>query len=768
MIKFWVRACKKAVNQGFIKPAVLCWQWLLQRSEKLLVNSASSIGTAGKPIKGQLPIDSLSAADLEWAVGSVCNLNAAPFELSLFRERFAPPHHLGSLIEALEALGFKPRYEEAQGVDGLQAHLPLLVTLNPQSDMFGDGQKPSTGLETPRLGILARIDEERVVLFVAGSNTPQVLSMAEFLGLFRGQVIHFEKAEPVATDPDGQASASKFGFGWFVPELLKHRAVWRDVIVASLLMQLISLAMPLASQVLMDKVIVHRTLNTLWVVAAALAICIIFTGIMTWVRQYLINHTGNRVDATLGAAVFHRLVSLPVRYFEQRPTGVIAARLHGVETIREFIASAAITLILDMPFLVIFIGLMFYYNVMLTLITLATIGVIVVLSFIVAPIFQKMLNEQFLIGATNQAFLTEYVSGMETVKSLQMESRLGGRYESLLASYLAAGFKTKQLANTYNTAVTTLEQIMSSTILVIGAWVVMNSTEFTIGMLVAFQMFASRVSQPMLRLAGLWQQLQQAKIAVDRLADIMDVPTEPYAIAPRRTGSGPGKIELIDLGFRYAQDRPWLYRNLNVKIETGKVTLIVGPSGSGKSTLTKLLQGFYMPSEGRILMDGRDHSTQYANEVRRMFGIVPQETVLFSGSVYDNLTAGNAMTTFDQVVQASKLAEIHDVIEALPQGYQTLLGERGVGLSGGQKQRIAIARALLKGPRVLILDEAVSSLDPETAEQFAATIQRLKGQITILFITHQVPRGLVPDAVIRLGGPPTTGGELIVQDVNHA
>jgi hypothetical protein len=310
------------------KALMRTWQWVLQRSESLLVNTTSSIG---KSPKGQLPIDALSGADLEWAVGSVCNLNATPFELSLFRERFAPPHHLGSLIDALEALGFKPRYEEAQGLNGLHAHLPLLVTLNPQADAPGDVRTPPTLLEAPRLGILARIEQERVVLFVAGSNTPQILSITEFLGLFRGQVIHFEKAEPVATDPDGQARTPKFGFGWFVPELLKHRSVWRDVIVASLLMQLIALAMPLASQVIMDKVIVHRTLNTLWVVAAALAICIVFTGIMTWVRQYLINHTGNRVDATLGAAVFHRLVSLPVRYFEQRPTGVIAARLHGVD-----------------------------------------------------------------------------------------------------------------------------------------------------------------------------------------------------------------------------------------------------------------------------------------------------------------------------------------------------------------------------------------------------------------------------------------------------
>lgn len=703
----------------------------------------------------------LLGPDLEWAAGSVCNLHGKPFDLSLFRERFPPPHNLGTLIEALEALGFSPSYIEPNGLDILQSDLPVLVMLHAQPETLGDDLPDDQSKNAPGIGLLARVEQERVVLFTPSSHTPQILSVTEFAARFSHQAIAFERAETQPEDPDAKATAAKFGFGWFVPELLKHRAVWRDVIIASLLMQLISLAMPLASQVIMDKVIVHRTANTLWVVAAALAICIAFTGIMTWVRQYLINHTGNRVDATLGAGVFHHLVSLPVRYFEQRPTGVIAARLHGVETIREFIASAAITLILDLPFLLIFVALMFYYSVMLTLITLATIGLIVILSFIVAPLFQKMLNEQFLLGAANQAFLTEYVAGIETVKSLQMESRLGGRYESMLANYLAAGFKTRQLANSYNTIVNTLEQIMSTTILVVGAWVVMHSTEFTIGMLVAFQMFSQRVSQPMLRLAGLWQQLQQAKIAVERLADVMDVPAEPYAVAPRRAGVGPGQIELVDLAFRYSEDRPWLYRHLNAKIEIGKVTLIVGPSGSGKSTLTKLLQGFYLPGEGRILMDGRDHRTQYANELRRMFGIVPQDTVLFSGSVYDNLTSGNALASFDNVVHACKLSEIHEVIEALPQGYQTLLGERGVGLSGGQKQRIAIARALLKNPRVLILDEAVSNLDPETAEQFAATIQKLKGKLTILFITHQVPRGLVPDAVIRIGQPVEVASELV-------
>jgi len=278
-------------------------------------------------------------------------------------------------------------------------------------------------------------------------------------------------------------------------------------------------------------------------------------------------------------------------------------------------------------------------------------------------------------------------------------------------------------------------------------------------MLVAFQMFASRMAQPMLRLVGLWQEFQQASVAVKRLGDFMDLPIEPYTMVPARSRGAAGHIEISGLGFRYTDQHPFVYRNLSLSLRPGQLTVLMGPSGSGKSTLTKLMLGFYPPTEGQIMIDGRDLRNLSANELRQFFGVVSQETVLFAGTIYDNLIMANPHASFEQLMDACRKAEIHDVIECLPQGDQTVLGEHGVGLSGGQRQRIAIARALLKQPAVLVFDEATSSLDVETSEHFARTVNQLKGNSTILFITHQAPRGLEFDAVIRLGEKPTLAAE---------
>ncbi|MCK9202330.1 MAG: peptidase domain-containing ABC transporter [Gallionella sp.] len=619
----------------------------------------------------------------------------------------------------------------------------------------GENEAEPTTEPAPRKyhpAIIVQIKDDNVILFEAGTNQPRTMTQAEFAARFAGTAFQLALETQAIKGPDGALSnKAAFGFHWFIPELLKHKRIWRDVLFASLIIQLLALGTPLFTQVIIDKVVVHHTQSTLIVIGIGLAVFMIFSALLSWVRQYLILHTGNRVDAVLGAAVFDHLFKLPPRYFEHRPTGVIAARLHGVETIREFIASAAVTLILDFPFLLIFLGIMFYYSVSLTFIALAILSVIVVLSLIVAPMFRSRLNEQFLLGARNQAFTTEYVAGLETVKSLQMEPQLNARYSDYLAEYLRSGFTVRQIGNTYNALSNGLEQMMTLGILIIGAWTVMNNTDFTIGMLVAFQMFASRLSQPMLRLVGLWQQFQQANLSVQRMGDIMNAPAEPYSILPTRLREGQGQIDIEQLSFRYAENLPFLYEGFNLKIVPGKVIAIMGPSGSGKSTLTKLLQGFYQPASGTIKIDGNDIRYLSANELRHYFGVVPQETILFSGTIYDNLLMANPHATFDQVVHACKMAEIHSTIEALPQGYQTELGERGVGLSGGQKQRIAIARALLKQPRILIFDEAASSLDAATAEHFAATINQLKGKVTMMFITHAMPKNLLVDEIVRIG-----------------
>jgi len=272
-------------------------------------------------------------------------------------------------------------------------------------------------------------------------------------------------------------------------------------------------------------------------------------------------------------------------------------------------------------------------------------------------------------------------------------------------------------------------------------------------MLVAFQMFASRVSQPLLRLVGLWQQFQQASLSVARLGDIMNAPPEPYSLEAHRVRQARGLLEIEKISFRYAETVPYLYEDFSLRIEPGRVVALMGPSGCGKSTLSKLLQGFYPPVSGLIKLDGHDVRYLSANELRTYFGVVPQETMLFAGTLFENLSLANPMADFKQIVEACRIAEIHDVIEKLPQGYQTEIGERGVGLSTGQKQRIAIARALLKRPRILIFDEATSSLDQPTAEHFCTTINQLKGQVTVLFITHAVPKTLHVDEIVRIGSP---------------
>lgn len=344
--------------------------------------------------------------------------------------------------------------------------------------------------------------------------------------------------------------------------------------------------------------------------------------------------------------------------------------------------------------------------------------------------------------------------------NLQMEPQLKQTFGNYLSTYLNASFDSRKLSITYNTAANTLDQLQTLAILCVGAWLVMHNTNFTIGMLVAFQMFSGRLSGPVLRLVGLWQEFQQADIAVKRLGDVMNAPVEPMTLIPTRANTNQTiNITVDSLGFKYSDELPWLYKNLTFNIQAGHCVVVMGPSGCGKSTLAKLLLGFYQPQEGNIKLNGQDIRYLAANELRNHFGVVPQETVIFSGTIYDNLTLANPHASFEQIIQACQLAEIHHTIEQLPQGYQTTVGEHGTGLSGGQKQRIAIARALLKQPKVLIFDEAVSNLDQQTAEQFAQTVNKLKGKVTILFITHQLPKGLQVDEAVILGKGKNTNNQ---------
>jgi len=699
-----------------------------------------------------------------WLLGSLAGLYRQPFDAELVIKRFPPPIDLPTLIEALDALGLKAGLAHWPDAGLSALPLPAVALLaaprdepTPTTSSEAESASPQPPSRTPLIpALIVQHGDDTLAWVKPGQSTPETVALDAARAQATPVLLLVAQAEPpvsesVSRTESPEAQMKPFGFSWFVPELLRHKRIWRDVLLASLAIQLVGLATPLFTQVIIDKVIAHHSESTLIVLGVALVVFMLFTSGMSWLRQYLVLHTGSRIDAVLGDKVLRHLLHLPLPYFEARPTGTLVARLHGVEQLREFISGAAVTLVLDLPFLLIFLAVMFAYSWQLTLIVLGILALIVLASLIMVPVFRARLDKQFLLGARNQAFLTEYLAGVATVKSLQLEPDVNKRYGTYLAQYLSASFATRQVSNTYQVVAGGLEQLMTLSILIVGAWYVMQNVGMTVGMLVAFQMFASRMSQPVMRIVGLWQEFQQASVAVQRLGDILDMPQEPFTLTPQRAAGGEGRIDICDVGFRYSEQHPWLYRNLSLAIPTGKLTVLMGPSGCGKSTLAKLMQGFYWPQEGQITLDGRDIRQLAANELRAVFGVVPQETVLFSGTVYDNLVMAHPHASFEDVIAACKAAEIHEVIEKLPNGYQTEIGERGTGLSGGQRQRIAIARALLKRPKVLIFDEAISNLDQQTAEHFAQTINRLKGKVTMIFITHQVPKGLQVDEVVDMG-----------------
>ena len=538
-----------------------------------------------------------------WSLSAFCQLNRIPFNPDLVVKQYPPPYSNIQLEEALQHFGFNTALKQTKLSQINPTSVPCLAILKPEPKNLATetNDQPAPEIEAlpenqtsvpetaplNRIALILSIDKDRVLLLEHGQAQPQTLTINALESRLTGDFLMVRKAEETVTDDEAgigadsksaaakQANAQKeFGFRWFIPELLKYKKIWSEVLLASLAIQLVGLAVPVCTQIVIDKVVVHHTTSTLIVIGIALFIFLIFSNVMGWVRQYLVLHTGNRIDATLGHKVFSHLLDLPVRYYDHRPTGVIIARVHGVETIREFLAGGLVTLLLDFPFLIIFLAIMFWYSWQLTLISVACLALISILSFIVTPIFRAKLNNQFMLGARNQAFLTEYVSGMETVKSLQMEPQLKQTFGNYLSTYLNASFDARKLAISYNTAANTLDQLQTLAILCVGAWLVMQNSNFTIGMLVAFQMFSGRLSQPVMRLVGLWQEFQQADIAVKRLGDVMNAPAEPMTLIPTRANVNQATNITVDgLGFKYGDDLPWLYQNLSFNIQAGHCVL---------------------------------------------------------------------------------------------------------------------------------------------------------------------------------------------------
>ncbi len=614
--------------------------------------------------------------------------------------------------------------------------------------------------------IVAKIAEDKALIQDGRTMRPEAISRKDFEALWDGSLILLTKR---ATLSD---FSSRFGIGWFVSAMHKYRRLLAEVLIASFILQLFGLVTPLFFQVVVDKVLGHRDLATLDVLVIGLLLVSFFETILGVLKTYVFSHTTNRIDVELGARLFRHLVALPLGYFGVRRVGDSVARVRELENIRQFITGSALTLVIDLFFTFVFLGVMAWYSIGLTLMVVAALPVYALLSAGFTPLFRARLDEKFRRGAENQAFLVETVSGVETLKAMAVEPQMQCRWEEQLAGYVTASFRVQNLGNYASQMIQFVSKLVTVTVLFFGAKAVMAGS-MTVGELVAFNMFAQRVSQPVLRLAQVWQDFHQARISVDRLGDVLNAAPEPQA-TPGRAVLPPikGAIRFDHVGFRYRLDGPEILRGVTIDIDAGQVVGIVGPSGSGKSTLAKLLQRLYVPETGRILIDGIDLAMTDSAWLRRQIGVVLQENLLFNRSIRENIALADPGMPLDRVIEAAKLAGAHEFILQLPEGYDTVVGERGGSLSGGQRQRIAIARALVGNPRILIFDEATSALDYESESAIQANMRRICRGRTVVIIAHRLSTVRSADRIITIEAGRVvedgTHDELVVRDGRYA
>jgi subfamily B ATP-binding cassette protein HlyB/CyaB len=613
-----------------------------------------------------------------------------------------------------------------------------IVTVVARRDVHpspSDAKQDSSARLSPGSGS----SREEVLLWVPETSKFNWVAMAELIAshgeIGSLQTICFH--QPISLSRPPGSMPPRFGLGWFVPLLWRYRKPLGQVLLGALLLQLVALATPLFSQVIIDKVLMHKSLSTLHVLGIGMAGLIVFEAVTNTLRGYMLAHTSARLDAGLSSDLFRHLLSLPIRYFEQRQAGDTLARTRELENIRGFFTGGALTTLVDGLFIGIFIAVMLLYSIKLTIVTLIGLPVLALVTLVAQPIFARALRTKFDRSAEAGSFMVESIQGIHTLKSLALAPMWQRKWDLLAARQVAAGFDVGKLGNAAQSISQAVQRMLTLAVLWVGTTLVMNN-ELTVGGLIAFQMLAGQVLQPVSRLVGLWQNFQQVKLSVDRMGDLMNAHAEPSNSGVQAMPPVQGRIELQSVHFRYQSESPLVLHGVSLLLEPGEVVGIVGRSGCGKSTLTKLIQRLYGMEAGRVLIDGHDIAHADPQQLRRQIGVVLQDSFLFSGTIAENIAIAHPGLSFDRIVFAARQAGAHEFITALPQGYQTPVGERGALLSGGQRQRIAIARALTGNPRILILDEATSALDVESEQAIQANMAEICRSRTVIMIAHRL------------------------------
>lgn len=589
------------------------------------------------------------------------------------------------------------------------------------------------------LPMLARTGDGWVLVGAAAAGTViiqkpggmiETLEAPDFAAAWTGEALLLAERQP-------RGMLAKFDVRWFIPQIIRYRRPIGEVLLITLALNLLGLASPLLFQNVIDKVLAHNTMTTLAVLTVGLVAVALWEVMFGWIRTRVFSETSQKIDVELGARIFRHMLALPLTYFEERRVGDTVTRVSQVETIREFLTNASLSVLIDPIFTLVFLVAMFVYSPALTGIVILSMIAYAAISLIVTGPMRTALDDKFNEGAASNALLVESVTAIQTVKASAIEPQWQQRWERQIAAYSAASQRAINIGNSGSEAIQLVSKITFVAILFFGAKAVIAGA-LSVGGLVAFNMFAQRVSGPVLRMAQLWNEFQQVRVAVERMGDLLNAQPEARSATQVQLPRIDGRIVFDNVSFAYAPGGSKVLDGVDLQIEPGMMLGIVGSSGSGKSTLTKLLQRLYAPNEGRVLIDGVDIAEVDPASLRRQIGVVLQDNVLFNRTVRENIALANPAMHQTDMLMAARMAGAHEFISQLPQGYDTPIVERGANLSGGQRQRIAIARALAVDPRILLLDEATSALDAESEEIVQANLRQIAMGRTVLIVAHRL------------------------------
>ncbi len=543
----------------------------------------------------------------------------------------------------------------------------------------------------------------------------------------------------------------QFSFWWFLPALMEHRATFVEVLLSSFFIQVFGLVNPLVSMLIIDAVIAQRNFDALNILGILLLGFALFEGLLTALRTYLFVDSSNRVDIKLTAEIIDHMLRLPLGYFDNRQVGDLMSRFNELGNIRNFLTGTALTVVLDAVFSVVYIAVMFALSPTLTLVALAPLPLFAGIILIFSPVIMRLIRKRAALAGASMAYIVEVISGIQTIKSQTIELTARWRWQGMYARFMSASLQTTLTQTAAATMSDFLNKIGGIALLWVGAYLVIEQ-KLTIGGLIAFRIISGNVTGSLLRFISVYQNVQEVAISVERLRDIID--TYPEADEADRNNIPlpeiEGSVTFDEVSFRFNPTGPLQLANINLDFPSGSFVAIVGLSGSGKSTLMKLLQRLYAPLSGRILIDGYDINKVELYSVRRQLGVVLQDTLLFNGTVQDNIGLSNPEASTDEIIRAAKIAAAHDFIMGLPNGYNTQVGERGSALSGGQRQRVAIARTVLQNPKLLILDEATSALDYQSERAVINHLMEAFHDRTVFFITHRLSAVKNADVIIMM------------------